>query len=226
MLCISLLCVLTGFARRKHYHRQSFHDSAVIIYSWESAGVAGSRHSLWFPLRWRQYFSISHNEYATWNYKLWLWIFHPSMFAWILLLCQQSLLVSWVHIFMVISSDNGGNIYQIHSMPLINGHANNINLETGSTKITEVNLSAICSVIFVHIALHWALYHMIPEQISITSKISTRWPFRKRTPQGPPIYTVEMQCDNRRAKGAELDSAAASKRSRCSVWHEAGAYII
>ena len=63
-------------------------------------------------------------------------------------------------------------------------------------------------------------------EFSITSKISTRWPFRKRTPQGPPIYTVEMQCDNRRAKGAELDSAAASKRSRCSVWHEAGAYII
>ena len=61
---------------------------------------------------------------------------------------------------------------------------------------------------------------------SYTSKISTRWPFRKRTPHGPPIYTVEMQCDNRRAKGAELDSAAASKRSRCSVWHEAGAYII
>ena len=62
--------------------------------------------------------------------------------------------------------------------------------------------------------------------LSHTSKISTRWPFRKRTPQGPPIYTVEMQCDNCRAKGAELDSAAASKRSRCSVWHEAGAYII
>ena len=35
---------------------------------------------------------------------------------------------------------------------------------------------------------------------------STRWPFRKRTPQGPPIYTVEMQCNSRRAKGAELDS--------------------
>ena len=54
----------------------------------------------------------------------------------------------------------------------------------------------------------------------------TRRPFRKRTPQDPPIYTVEMQCNSRRAKGAELDSAAASKRSRCSVWHEAGAYII
>ena len=55
---------------------------------------------------------------------------------------------------------------------------------------------------------------------------STRWSFRKRTPQGPAIYAVEMQCTSRRAKGAELDSAAASKRSRCSVWHEAGAYII
>ena len=35
-----------------------------------------------------------------------------------------------------------------------------------------------------------------------------------------------MQCNSRRAKGAELDSAAASKRSRCIVWHEAGAYNI
>ena len=39
-----------------------------------------------------------------------------------------------------------------------------------------------------------------------TSKISTRWPFRKRTPQGPPIYIVEVQCNSRRARGAELDS--------------------
>ena len=41
------------------------------------------------------------------------------------------------------------------------------------------------------------------------------------------LYTL-LRCSaiNRRAKGAELDSAAASKRSRCSVWHEAGAYII
>ena len=28
----------------------------------------------------------------------------------------------------------------------------------------------------------------------------------KRSPQGPPIYIVEVQCNSRRARGAELDS--------------------
>ena len=40
----------------------------------------------------------------------------------------------------------------------------------------------------------------------LTRRPSTRWPFRKRSHQGPPIYTIEMQCNTRRAKGAELDS--------------------
>ena len=51
-----------------------------------------------------------------------------------------------------------------------------MNTDSG-TKITEINLSAfvvlqinadnLTSVIFVHEALHWALYHVIPEQIWI-----------------------------------------------------------
>ena len=66
------------------------------------------------------------------------------------------------------------------------------------------------------------IYNIVKVEVS-------HWPvdrplFRKRTPQGPPTY---LHC------GAELCFAAhsaacqlQSKRRRCSVWREAGAYII
>ena len=55
----------------------------------------------------------------------------------------------------------------------------------------------------------------------------TRWPFRKRTPQGQLrgqcTYTVEMQCSKRR--WIRLCSSK-QKGPFAAVWHEAGAYIV